>query len=487
MVTDSTDSTDDIEDLLTAREQGFPLSTSVVIGIFVLLDGLLIATTGWSAFYYYVGGNILNADLYPAAVVFIWLVSLFLFHYGGLYDFNAIMTPFGNMYRIAVVIGTSFMLLLAVAFSMKVSDEFSRVWMYMYGFSAFGAIFVARAIGFFVISHLANIGVFARNVLIVGGGKQAEQLMAQLAKERPRFNHVAGVFDDRLERIGPTVGRAPVLGNLDALIDYVRNNRVDDIIVTLPWNADERLVDIISKLRVLPADIHLGSDLVGFRFPYRPSQNHFSGVPMMEVVKMPLTGWNIALKVLEDRVLGAILLILFLPILAIVAMAIRMESKGPVLFRQKRYGFNNQIFEIYKFRSMYHDRPPEKKTEQATKDDPRITKVGNFIRRTSLDELPQLFNVVTGTMSLVGPRPHAVDHNKEYGAVILGYFARHRVKPGITGWAQVNGLRGETDTLEKMEARVRYDTYYAENWSLLFDFQILAKTAFVGFISKNAY
>jgi len=482
-----TDSNDDIDDLLTAREKGFPLSSSVVIGLFVLLDGLWIAATGWSSFYYYVGGNILNAEPYPAAVCFIWIVSLFLFHYGGLYDFNAIMSPFGNMYRIAVAIGTSFMLLLAVAFSMKVSDEFSRVWMFTYGASAFAAIFSTRLAGFFLISHLANIGVFARNVLIVGGGKQAEQLIAQMAKERPRFNHVAGIFDDRLERIGPTVGRAPVLGNLDSLIDYVRNNRVDDIVVTLPWNADERLVDIISKLRVLPADIHLGSDLVGFRFPYRPSQNHFSGVPMMEVVKMPLTGWNIALKALEDKILGVLLLIVFSPILAAVAVAIRLESKGPILFRQKRYGFNNQIFDIYKFRSMYHDRPPEQETVQATRDDPRITKVGNFIRRTSLDELPQLLNVVEGTMSLVGPRPHAVDHNKEYGAVILGYFARHRVKPGITGWAQVNGLRGETDTLEKMEARVRYDTYYAENWSLLFDLQILARTAFVGFINKNAY
>ncbi len=480
-------SADDIADLLTAREQGFPLSTSVVIGIFVILDGAWIATTGWSSYYFYVGGNLLDADLYPAAVVFIWLVSLFLYQYGGLYDFNAIMTPFGNMYRIAVATGTSFMLLLAVAFSMKVSDEFSRVWMYTFGFSAFATIFLTRLIGFFVISHLANIGVFARNVLIVGGGKQAEQLIAQMAKERPRFNHVAGIFDDRLERIGPTVGRAPVLGNLDSLIDYVRNNRVDDIIVTLPWNADKRLVDIISKLRVLPADIHLGSDLVGFRFPYRPSQNHFTGVPMMEVVKMPLTGWNIALKAIEDRVLGVLLLILFAPVLAGVALAIRLESKGPVLFRQKRYGFNNRIFDIYKFRSMYHDRPPEQKTVQATKDDPRITRVGGFIRRTSLDELPQLFNVVGGAMSLVGPRPHAVDHNKEYGAIILGYFARHRVKPGITGWAQVNGLRGETETLEKMEARVRYDTYYAENWSLLFDLQILARTAFVGFINKNAY
>ena len=181
------------------------------------------------------------------------------------------------------------------------------------------------------------------------------------------------------------------------------------------------------------------------------------------------------------------LIVLFAPVLAAVALAIRLESAGPIIFRQKRYGYNNEIFYIFKFRSMYHgDQMPEK-TVQATKDDPRITKVGRFIRKTSLDELPQLFNVFFGDMALVGPRPHAVDHNEEYGALIKGYFARHRVKPGITGGAQVNGLRGETDTLEKMEARVRYDTYYAENWSLLFDLQILARTAIVGFVNKNAY
>jgi len=168
-------------------------------------------------------------------------------------------------------------------------------------------------------------------------------------------------------------------------------------------------------------------------------------------------------------------------------MAIRLDSKGPILYRQPRYGFNNQVFDVYKFRSMYVDRPPETGVPQATRDDPRITRVGRFIRRTSLDELPQLFNVLEGKMSLVGPRPHAVAHNEEYARIIAGYFARHRVKPGITGWAQVNGLRGETDTPEKMAARVRYDVYYIENWSLMFDFIILVRTAIVGFINKNAY
>ncbi len=477
----------DIESLMTTREKSYPLSSSVVIGTVVLLDGAWIVAIGALAYMFLVEGFVPQPELYPAAISFVWLVSLFLFHYGGLYDFDAIMAPLENLLGLVVAIGTAFLLLLAVAFATKVSSDYSRVWMTAFGFLSFAAIFLTRSLGYLAISYLANIGVFARNVLIVGGGKQAEKLLELMAKERPCFNHVAGVFDDRLERVGPNVGMAPVLGNLDDLIEYVRSHRVDDIIVTLPWNADERLMNIISRLRVLPANIHLGSDLVGFRFPYRPSPNHFVRAPMMEVVKLPLTGWNIGVKFLEDWVLGALLLVLFSPVLALVALAIRAESKGPVLFRQKRYGYNNRVFEIYKFRSMYHDRPEEEKTPQATRNDPRITKVGAFIRRTSLDELPQLFNVVTGSMSLVGPRPHAVDHNVEYAELIHGYFARHRVKPGITGWAQVNGLRGETDTLAKMEARVRYDTYYAENWSLLFDLQILVKTAFVGFFNPNAY
>ena len=204
-------------------------------------------------------------------------------------------------------------------------------------------------------------------------------------------------------------------------------------------------------------------------------------------MKLPLTGWHIGVKILEDKILAVLFLLLFAPVLALVALAIRLDSKGPILFRQKRFGYNNQVFEIYKFRSMYYDRPSEDSTPQATRNDPRITRIGRIIRRTSLDELPQLFNVLNGTMSLVGPRPHSVEHNEEYAPLIRSYFARHRVKPGMTGWAQINGLRGETDTLDKMEERVRYDAHYAENGSLIFDLQILFKTIFVLILDRDTY
>ena len=208
---------------------------------------------------------------------------------------------------------------------------------------------------------------------------------------------------------------------------------------------------------------------------------------MIEVVKTPFSDWMIFIKKVEDIIFSLIALIIFAPLMLIIAAAIWIESPGPVIFRQKRYGYNNKIFEIYKFRSMTHNPVQEGKTKQATKDDARVTRVGKFIRKTSLDELPQIFNVLNGSMSLVGPRPHAVDHNEDYAKVIDGYFARHRVKPGITGWAQINGFRGITDTVDKMESRVKYDVYYAENWSLFFDLQILIGTVFVGFISKNAH
>lgn len=437
--------------------------------------------------HYYVGGNFFSAELYPALVIFICLVGLFLFHYGGLYEFRAILAPLNSLPQMTVSCLTAFLFLMAILFSLKVSEEVSRFWTFSYGAIAFAGIVASRTLGYVAITQLAAMGFFARKLLIVGGGPQAEMLIEQIRRGRPRFNHIVGVFDDRRTRVGPAIAGVPVLGGLDDLIAYIRRNRIDDIIVTLPWSADKRLDAIVSRLRELPANVHVGSDLVGFRFPFRPSPKHFGGIPMMEVVKSPLSGWRIVIKWLEDRILGTLLLLAFAPLMLAVAAAIRLESPGPVLFRQKRFGYNNQVFDIFKFRSMYHRDIPEHRTRQATRDDPRITRVGRFIRRTSLDELPQLLNVVRGEMSLVGPRPHAVDHNEEFAPLIKGYFARHNVRPGITGWAQINGLRGETDTVEKMEARIRYDTYYVENWSLAFDLQILARTAVVGFVSRNAY
>ena len=259
------------------------------------------------------------------------------------------------------------------------------------------------------------------------------------------------------------------------------------MIVCLPWAADNEISAIIDTLRELPVNVYLGADLVGFRLPMRRAPEHFEELPLVEVMGRPLAGWGGAQKAVFDYGLGILLTIILLPLLIVIVFAIRLDSKGPALFRQQRYGFVNRVFKIYKFRTMRHLDAQESKIVQATRDDARVTRIGRVLRRLSLDELPQIFNVLNGTMSLVGPRPHAVQHNEEYAKMIRGYFARHRVKPGMTGWAQVNGFRGETDTLEKMQARVQYDIYYVENWSLLFDLKILAMTAVICLTGRNAY
>ena len=247
----------------------------------------------------------------------------------------------------------------------------------------------------------------------------------------------------------------------------------------MPITAENRVLQLLRQLWVLPVDIRLSAHANRLRF--RPRTYSFVGkVPFLDVFDRPIAGWDIVSKWLFDRIVGGLILLLAAPVMALVAIAIKLDSKGPVLFKQKRYGFNNELIEVYKFRSMYTDQSDAAAAKLVTRDDPRVTRVGRFIRKTSLDELPQLFNVVfKGDLSLVGPRPHALQAkaaNRLYNDVVDGYFARHRVKPGITGWAQINGWRGETDTADKIQQRVDHDLYYIENWSVMFDLFIVAVT-----------
>ena len=256
--------------------------------------------------------------------------------------------------------------------------------------------------------------------------------------------------------------------------------------VALPWKADDRIKGIIRKLKELPVNIRLCPDMAGF-LDLNVKYSALAEIPMLDMVSKPLDGGNYILKMIVDKVIAFLMIVLLSPVLLIIALAIKLNSPGPVFFRQQRYGFNNDFFSVYKFRTMRQESCHTTGGEQARKNDPRVTSLGRFLRKTSLDELPQLFNVLEGSMSLVGPRPHAVNHDDGFSKIINGFFGRYRVKPGITGWAQVNGWRGETDTDEKLKNRYEHDVYYIENWSVFLDIKILLKTVIVVISSNNAY
>ncbi len=472
-----------------SKDQGvYPISSTIISGVSIFMDSMAVLVSGFAACFLLIGASSANIELYASAILFIWIAIFMFFHFAGLYQFDPIMSPMGYWEKFVVAYITSFLMLLAIAFSFKVSHTFSRLWVYSFAIGAGASIVLLRLCLWGVVNKLSSKGFFVRNVVIVGGGDQGRRLLNYINEVKPRFVKILGVFDDRMELAGAEVAGYGVKGNLKDLVRFARRKRVDDVIIALPWSAEDNLRSIVERLRELPINIYLGSDLIGFHMEFRPPPSHFNELPMVEVAGKPMAGWSVVYKFLEDIILASLIIIVCLPMMALIAVAIKLDSPGPVLFKQRRLGFNNKIFNVYKFRSMRNNcSPVDGATIQATRNDLRVTRVGKFLRRTSLDELPQLFNVLNGTMSLVGPRPHAIDHNEEYSKKIYGYFARHRVKPGITGWAQVNGLRGEIDVLEKMEERVRHDIYYAENWSLGFDLKILAKTALVVLSGDNAY
>jgi Undecaprenyl-phosphate glucose phosphotransferase len=240
---------------------------------------------------------------------------------------------------------------------------------------------------------------------------------------------------------------------------------------------------------VLPVDIRLSAHMSKLRFTSK-AYSYLGEVPVFDIADRPISDWNLVFKWLFDKIVALIAIIVFSPVMIATAIAIKLESKGPVIFKQKRHGFNNELIEVYKFRSMYTDRSDANASKLVTRNDPRVTRVGRIIRKTSIDELPQFFNVLKGELSVVGPRPHALEakaDSKLYYEAVDGYFARHKVKPGVTGWAQINGWRGETDTVDKIMQRVHHDLYYIENWSILLDLYILIMTPIRLLKSENAY
>ncbi len=474
-------------DQSVALPRKFGFSSLVLHELLLALDSLVILSAGSATYLALVAPQGGDLGYYGAAICFVWLVSISLMNFAGLYRLDAIMRPLAFADKLLIAFATTFLFLLAAAFAVKISESFSRAWMLTFAVVACLATLFLRALSGKALQFLADRGVFSRRVVIVGDGEQAKRLLAHLRTSRPRFLSLLGVFSEMELPALASVGSYASSSGRDQLATFIRTNKVDDVIVALPWSQDDKILRMLERLRELPVNAYLASDLIGFRLPFRESPDHFGDMPVVEVMGRPFVGWGGAKKLALDYILTLLALPVLLPAMAIIALVIKLESNGPAFFRQQRYGFSNEEFLIWKFRTMQHEDVPPEETKQATPDDPRITRFGRFLRRTSLDELPQVINVLCGSMSLVGPRPHAVDHNERYSQMIHGYFARHRVKPGITGWAQVNGLRGATKVVEQMEARVKHDIFYTENWSLLFDLKILAMTAAAVVSARNAY
>lgn len=370
-------------------------------------------------------------------------------------------------------------------FSMFTPDE-AVIWLLLAG----ALMMVSRFSVARVLAYWTEAGRLVRRTVIVGGGPDGEAVISALEASGQNHLKILGVFDDRDDDRGSdSYGGYAKLGNFEQLSAFCRNAGVELLIVTVPTAAEDRLLQILKRLFTLQVDIRISALSSKLRFN-NSAYTHIGDVPMLAALDRPLTDWDRAIKNIEDRVLGALLFVLAAPVMALVAVAVRLDSKGPILFKQRRFGFNNELIEVYKFRSMYAEQSDATASKLVTKGDPRVTAVGRFIRKTSLDELPQLINVLKGEMSLVGPRPHATQAKADidlYQSVVSGYYARHRMKPGVTGWAQVNGWRGETDTHEKIQRRVELDLAYIDKWSVPFDLYILALTPFALLSTKNAY
>lgn len=467
------------------------LSPVVVTGAVRIAEILILAATAVAVHWSYVSGTTSFGWDYLAAVVAISGLSAMAFQAVGAYSIGALRALFVTGLKLAGA--WTFVILAAIAgvFFLKAGDQFSRVWLGSWYGVGLAAILCERALLSAWVTRMTREGRFDRRTAIVGGGEAADEMVRALQSQPESGIRIVGVYDDRDDGRSPkVVGGYEKLGRVSDLVEHARKNPIDLVIFTIPVTAEGRLLQMLSKLWVLPIDIRLSAHASKLRLRPR-SYSYIGNVPVLDVFDRPIADWDLALKWLFDKVVGTALLVAATPILVAAAIAVKLDSKGPILFRQKRHGFNNEMIEVYKFRSMYADQTDWTATMQVTRGDPRVTRVGRFLRRSSMDELPQLFNVVfKGNLSLVGPRPHAVQAmavDRLYDQVVDGYFARHRVKPGITGWAQINGWRGETDTEEKLQRRVEHDLHYIENWSVFLDVYILAATPFALVKTDNAY
>ncbi|WP_404994128.1 undecaprenyl-phosphate glucose phosphotransferase [Cupriavidus pauculus] len=450
--------------------------------LYRLSDALLIAAAGIAMGALYFPGGIREAAPVNGFLTMLCAIgALVVFPAFGVYESWRGRSQAVLALRICSAWATVFVAGLLGAFLIHQIAAVSRVWSMGWFISTTLALLTWRAVMYRMLGNVREQGINAKRVVIFGFGPLGREMYMRVQRIRTAGYRVVGVYDEHCQSIPGSVTTLRTMAEVNAL---VRSQGVSEIWLTLPMAACRDLSDVVRQFGNQLIDIRWVPDvssveLLGHRF------SDFMGLPVIDLNAPPVSGITGLLKASFDRVFAAAVLIGLSPALLTIAAMVKCSSRGPVLFRQQRLGIDGHPFHVYKFRTMRLH--ADTGVTQATRGDPRVTRIGAFLRRTSLDELPQFLNVLRGEMSVVGPRPHAMEHNEIYKELIDRYMLRHRVKPGITGWAQINGLRGQTDTIEKMRKRIEFDIYYIQHWSFLLDLRIIVRTALHGWTGASAF
>jgi len=433
------------------------------------------------------GAEFLPDYLYLLPSVASSFVMIFSFARADIYNaFNCAYDCWGVLQATGKRFAEVILLLTGCFFVLKISDDFSRLWLLTWCVTSTIGLCALRLMAGNAIQKLMQSGRLTKNVAIVGATEHGVQLGAQLVRER-LSERLVGFFDQRCSRrVTPADGT--IVAELSTLDRLLCRGRVDEVVIAIPPHATNRVLELARCFHPFPISLKVLAPQ-GYEHFRMLESTRYGDIGTYRVMSKPLDDVAVVVKWLEDKVIAGLCLLWVLPLMLVIAVLIKLDSRGPVFFKQKRLGVNNLPFEVFKFRTMYIEQADQLGNQLTQAGDPRITRVGRFLRTTSLDELPQLINVLRGEMSLVGPRPHALAASAagvSYARAVGGYPIRHRVKPGITGWAQVNGWRGETNTIEQIRRRVEHDLYYIENWSLTFDLLILGRTLVAVLSRENA-
>ncbi len=452
--------------------------------LFRTADAALVAAAGWAAIEWQVART--GFDIFPIhslLVYFCALATLVVFPAFRLYGSWRGRPLYDLVIRSLAAWTVVFGMGLLVGFLTHQIGYVSRLWAALWFVTGAAGVVGVRLGVYAGLRKARDRGLNRKRVLLIGFGPLGHDMWARVSATRSAGYEIMGIYADGREQLPPGVRR---LEQLSGISDFVRQHEIREVWLAMPMEAGQAVREVMYFLRHDLIDIRWIPDVVSVRL-LGSRVEEFLGVPAIDLNSLPAAGIRGMAKAIFDRIFSALVLLGLSPVLLVIAAWIKLDSRGPVFFTQPRLGVDGEVFRVYKFRSMTVHQESDGIVTQATRDDRRVTRVGAFLRKTSLDELPQFINVLRGEMSVVGPRPHALEHNEQYKDLVARYMMRHRVKPGITGWAQINGLRGQTETVHKMRDRVEFDLYYIQNWSFLMDLRIIARTAISGWTGKNVY